>query len=127
MAQQSKDLLSKLTDRGEGVIGKITELPGAQGLMDAVGNLPERLDDLTKRVRGLDALEKRIEELERRVSELGSGSAPKAKPRPASSSAGSGRARTTPRDAGSEKSEGAKRAGTAVQRSGGTGKKKPAS
>lgn len=69
MAQQ-KDLLSRLADRGENVIGKITDLPGAHALTDALGGFRERLDDLTKRVTGMEGLERRVADLERRLNEL---------------------------------------------------------
>ena len=71
MAQ--KDLLSRLADRGENVIGKITDLPGAQAVTEALGSVKERLDDLTKRVRGIEGLDKRVAELERRLDKLAGG------------------------------------------------------
>ena len=71
MAQ--KDLLSRLADRGENVIGQITDLPGAHAVTEAFGNVKDRLDDLTKRVRGIEGLDKRVADLERRLDELAGG------------------------------------------------------
>lgn len=71
MAQ--KDLLSRLADRGENVIGKITDLPGAHAVGEALGSVKERLDDLTKRVTGIEDLEKRVAKLEKRLDEAGGG------------------------------------------------------
>lgn len=72
MAQQQRgqDILSKLADRGEQVIGRITDLPGAKNLVDSVHTMRERVDELQKRVRGLDQLEKRLKDLEKRVKAL---------------------------------------------------------
>ena len=71
MAQ--KDLLSRLADRGENVIGKISDLPGAHAVGEALGTVKERLDDLTRRVRGIEGLDQRVADLERRLDELAGG------------------------------------------------------
>jgi uncharacterized protein involved in exopolysaccharide biosynthesis len=70
MAEDRQDLLSKLADRGEDVVGKLTEMPAAQRLLDAGVQLKDRVDELQKRVRGLDALERRVAALEKKVDEL---------------------------------------------------------
>ena len=71
MAQQRKpDLIAKLTDRGEDVVGRITELPAAQRVVDAATGLKERADELQRRLRGLDELEKRVAALEKKVERL---------------------------------------------------------
>ena len=82
MAQGGQDLLSKLADRGEDVVGRITDMPGAQRLLEAAGTLKERVDELQKKVRGLDALERRVAALERKVDQLSkasSGGRPRAR------------------------------------------------
>ena len=70
MAESRQDLLSKLADRGEDVVGKLAEIPAAQRLVDAGMQLKDRVDELQKRVRGLDALERRVAVLEKKVDEL---------------------------------------------------------
>jgi polyhydroxyalkanoate synthesis regulator phasin len=65
-----KDLLSKLADAGEEAIGRLADAPGADRLAGAVTSMRDRIDDLQKRVRGIEALEARISELERRVVAL---------------------------------------------------------
>ena len=71
MAQQGRqDLLSKLADRGEDVVGKLADMPAAQRLVDAGVQLKDRVDELQKRVRGLDALEQRVDALEKKVDQL---------------------------------------------------------
>jgi len=78
MAQQrSQDLFSRLADRGEEVIGKLGDMPGAQRLLESANVLKERADELQKRVRGLDALERRVAALERKVDQLSKASGPK--------------------------------------------------
>ena len=67
---QTKDLFTRLTEAGEEAIHKIADMPGAAKLTEAVNTLRTRVDELQKRVRGLDELEERIVELERRVDQL---------------------------------------------------------
>jgi len=71
MAQQRKpDLIAKLTDRGEDVVGRISDFPAAQRVVDAATALKERADELQRRLRGLDELEKRVVALEKKVDRL---------------------------------------------------------
>jgi DNA anti-recombination protein RmuC len=71
MAQQkNKDLLSRLADRGEQVVGRITDLPGAKGLVDRTTALAKGLDDVQKRLRSLGPLEKRVASIEKRLDKL---------------------------------------------------------
>jgi DNA repair ATPase RecN len=71
MAQQrGQDIISRLADRGEDVIGRINELPGAQKFIESANQLKERADELQRRLRGLDALEGRVAALEKKVDEL---------------------------------------------------------
>ena len=67
-----KDLLSRLADAGEDAIARLAEAPSADRVMGFANNMRDRMDEMQKRVRGIDALEKRIEELERRVETLSS-------------------------------------------------------
>jgi polyhydroxyalkanoate synthesis regulator phasin len=80
---QSKDLFTRLAEAGEDAIHKIADMPGAAKLTDAVNTLRGRVDELQKRVRGLDELEQRVADLERRVDKL---SAAKPAPRRRTSS-----------------------------------------
>lgn len=65
-----KDLLARLADAGEDAIARLAEAPGTDRIVGAVSSLRERVDELQRRVRGIDALESRVTELERRVDEL---------------------------------------------------------
>ena len=82
MAQPQKDIFSRLADRGEDVIGRISEIPGAQRFAESAAQVKERADELQRRLRGLDALERRVDALERKVDEL-------SKPKRASSASSS--------------------------------------
>ena len=71
MAQQrNKDLLSRLADRGEQVVGRITDLPGAKSLVDRTTQLAKSVDDMQKRLRSLGPLEKKVASLEKRLDKL---------------------------------------------------------
>ena len=71
MAQQkNKDLLSRLADRGEQVVGRITDLPGAKNLVDRTTQLAKSVDDMQKRLRSLGPLEKRVASMEKRLDKL---------------------------------------------------------
>jgi polyhydroxyalkanoate synthesis regulator phasin len=78
MAQ--KDLISRLADRGEEMLSKFAETPGATRVLELMNTTRERIDDLQKRVIGLENLERRIDELEQRLAKLEKGAAPPAKP-----------------------------------------------
>jgi hypothetical protein len=69
-ANKDKDILTRLADRGEQVVGRITDLPGAKAIMDSTTSLGKRLDETQKRLRSIDPLEKRITALEKRVAQL---------------------------------------------------------
>jgi hypothetical protein len=80
MAGQPRDLLSTLADRGEEAIQRLSDTPGADRLLGVAQSMRERLDEIQKRVRGIDALETRVAELERRVEQLSAPSAAKKSP-----------------------------------------------
>lgn len=67
---ERKDLLGRLADAGEEAIGRIADAPGADRLAGVATSMRDRVDELQKRVRGIEALEARISELERRVEAL---------------------------------------------------------
>ena len=77
MAQRKPDLLSRLADRGEQVVGRITDLPGAKQLVDRVAALAKGLDDVQKRLRSLDRLEKRMTQIEKRLDKVEGKSTPR--------------------------------------------------
>jgi hypothetical protein len=67
---QSKALVTRLTDAGEDALQRIADLPGGHRALGAFNDLRNRVDELGKKVRGIDALERRIVKLEKQVAEL---------------------------------------------------------
>ncbi|MBI4172744.1 MAG: hypothetical protein HY511_08275 [Actinobacteria bacterium] len=77
-----KDLLSRLADAGEEAIQKLADMPGAQRAVEAAGGLRDRLDELQKRVRGIEELEHRVAKLEKELAALKRTAPAKPKPKP---------------------------------------------
>lgn len=70
-----KDFVARLADAGEEALQRIADLPGGQKALTAYNDLKTRVDDLGKKVRGIDALEERIVKLEKEVAALKKGKA----------------------------------------------------
>jgi hypothetical protein len=72
-----KDLLTKLADVGEEALSRLFDAPAVDRMTAYATSTRDRLDELTKRVRGIDALEGRVAKLEKQIAALsGSKSAP---------------------------------------------------
>ena len=71
-----KDFLQRLADAGEDALHRLADLPGGQKALTAVNDLRTRVDELTKKVRGIDALEARVVKLEKEVAALKKAKAP---------------------------------------------------
>jgi phage shock protein A len=67
---QSKALVSRLTDAGEDALQRLADLPGGTRALTAFNDLRNRVDEMGKKVRGIDELERRIAKLEKQVAEL---------------------------------------------------------
>jgi hypothetical protein len=65
-----KDFVSRLADAGEEALQRIADLPGGQKALTAVNDLRARVDDMAKKVRGIDALEARVAKLEKELAAL---------------------------------------------------------
>jgi hypothetical protein len=65
-----KDFVGRLTEAGEDALQRISELPGGKRAVDAFNDLRNRVDDLSKKVRGIDALERRVAKLEKEIAAL---------------------------------------------------------
>ena len=71
MAQsRQRNIVERLADAGEEAIQRIGTAPGADRLLGAVNTMRDRVDDLQKRMRGVEALEKRLGAVERRLDKL---------------------------------------------------------
>jgi hypothetical protein len=67
-ATSDNDVIARLADKGEQAISRIGELPGGARALKAFNDLRLRVDELSKRVRGIDELEKRVAKLERELA-----------------------------------------------------------
>jgi hypothetical protein len=71
-----KDFVTRLADAGEEALQRLADLPGGQKALTAMNDLRSRVDDLAKKVRGIDALEERVVKLEKEVAALKKAKAP---------------------------------------------------
>jgi polyhydroxyalkanoate synthesis regulator phasin len=69
-SDEDKDLVARLADAGEEALHRLAELPGGQRALSAINDLRGRVDELAKKVRGIDALEERLSKLEKEVASL---------------------------------------------------------
>lgn len=67
---RNKDLITRLADAGEEAIQRIGSAPGGDRLVGAVNGLRDRVDEMQKRLRGLDAVEKRLTTVEKRLDKV---------------------------------------------------------
>jgi hypothetical protein len=77
-----RDFVARLADAGEEALQRLSELPGGQKALTAVNDLRTRVDDLAKKVRGIDALEVRVAKLEKEVTALKKARTPARRPAP---------------------------------------------
>jgi hypothetical protein len=65
-----QDLLGRLADLSEEAIQRLADAPGGERLLSAMNATRDRVDELQRRVRGLEELEQRLAALERKVDKL---------------------------------------------------------
>jgi hypothetical protein len=70
VARPKQNIVDRLADLGEEAIQRIGSAPGGDRVLAAMAGTRDRLDDLQKRVRGLESLDKRVEAMERRLDKL---------------------------------------------------------
>ena len=75
-SKTEKDFVTRLADAGEEALQRIADLPGGQKALTAYNDLKTRVDELGKKVRGIDALEERVVKLEKEVATLKKANAP---------------------------------------------------
>jgi phage shock protein A len=76
---EQKDVVSRLADRGEEALQRLSELPGGKRALQAFNDLRARVDEMSKKVRGIDELEARVAKLEKELAALKRASKPKPK------------------------------------------------
>jgi BMFP domain-containing protein YqiC len=81
MAEPRQSIVDRLADLGEEAIQRIGSAPGGDRVLAAMAGTRDRLDDLQKRVRGLEALDRRVEEIEQRLDALEGKAKPASAPR----------------------------------------------
>jgi hypothetical protein len=65
-----KNLVTRLADAGEEAIQRLGGAPGGDRVVGAVNTLRNRVDEMQRRLRGVDELEKRVASVERRLDKL---------------------------------------------------------
>ncbi len=68
--KNQKDLLARLADAGEEALRRFADAPGMERATAYAKTTRKQLDELTKRVQGISALEERIAKLEKQVASL---------------------------------------------------------
>ena len=81
--EKRNDLLGKLADLSEEAIHRLQDAPGGDRLVGTMNTMRDRLDELQRRVRGIDELEQRLTALEKKVEKLAKDAGPAAASRSA--------------------------------------------
>jgi polyhydroxyalkanoate synthesis regulator phasin len=68
--EKRTDLIGKLAELSEEAIHRLQDAPGGDRVVGTMNAMKDRLDDLQRRVRGIDELEARLTALERKVDKL---------------------------------------------------------
>ena len=68
--KKDKDLLARLADAGEDAIVQLTKTAAGKAVVDAANQTRARIDDLSKRMRGVEELEGRVAALEKQLAAL---------------------------------------------------------
>jgi hypothetical protein len=96
----SQRLIGRLADAGEDAIQRMGDMPGVQRVLTTINTLPERLEEMQRKLRGVEELERRLARLEKRVDDL-------AKPKRTSSASKPRSSSTTKKSSGSSSSSAA--------------------
>jgi hypothetical protein len=65
---QQKDILTRFQDLTAEALHRLQDVPGGSKLVEAVNDTKARLDEMQKKLRGLDELEKRVTKLEKQLA-----------------------------------------------------------
>ena len=68
--EQQRDFFTRLAEAGEDAIQRLGDAPGANRLAGTANMVRERLDEMQRKLRGIDVLEKRVDKLEQRLTAL---------------------------------------------------------
>lgn len=64
------DVIARLASKGEQAVQRLADLPGGSRALQAFNDLKSRVDDLSKKMRGIDELEQRVARLEKELAAL---------------------------------------------------------
>lgn len=64
------DLLGRLAELSEEAMNRLQDAPGGDRVVGTMNAMRDRVDELQKRVRGIDELERRLSALEKKVDKL---------------------------------------------------------
>jgi hypothetical protein len=67
---RQRNIVERLADAGEEAIQRLGGAPGADRVLNVLNTTRDRVDELQRRMRGVEALEKRLSAVERRVDKL---------------------------------------------------------
>jgi DNA repair ATPase RecN len=65
---QQKDILTRFQDLGAEALHRLSDVPGGSRLVEMANETKARLDEMQKKLRGLDELEKRVAKLEKQLA-----------------------------------------------------------
>ena len=65
---QQKDIITQFRELSSEALHRLTEVPGGSKLMEMANDSRARLDEIQKKLRGLDELEKRVAKLEKQLA-----------------------------------------------------------
>jgi len=77
---KQNEILDRVTQLGQDAISRLADVPGGSRLVEMMNESKSRLDDMQKKLRGLDELEKRVGKLEKQVAALTKSQPPKRAP-----------------------------------------------
>ncbi len=63
-------MIARLAGKGEQAIHRLADLPGGTRALQMFNELRARVDELSKKVRGIDELEQRVAKLEKELAAL---------------------------------------------------------
>lgn len=64
------DVIARLAGKGEQALHRLADLPGGTKAVQMFNDLRARVDDLSKKMRGVDELEQRVTKLEKELAAL---------------------------------------------------------
>ena len=65
---KQNDILSRVTELGHEALNKLSDVPGGSKVVEMMNDSKTRLDEMQKKLRGLDELERRVAKLEQQLA-----------------------------------------------------------